>query len=159
MSSSQNRYDGAKPRAGFVLGVPEMARILIVRENDSDTEQLKSVFLESGLIAEHANTMTAGCEAARSGRFQVVFCTPNLADGSWRRLIDVAHHFALDFEVILLARTFGLDQWAEALQQGAFDVLDVLRELPKAGEAAKRALGVGYLKRFRPCPMHVEYAN
>ena len=48
---------------------------------------------------------------------------------------------SLSLEVILLARTFNLNQWGEALQAGAFDVLDVLCDLPKAAEAAKRALG------------------
>jgi len=30
--------------------------------------------------------------------------------------------------------------------------MDVLRDLPKAAESAKRALGSPYLKRFRPRP-------
>jgi len=85
----------------------------------------------------------------------VVFCSPFLPDGSWKRLIDVANHFGLNFEVILVARTFDLSQWAEALQVGAFDVLDVLCDLPKAAEAAKRAFGTAYLKRFRSCPEQV----
>ena len=74
-----------------------------------------------------------------------------MADGSWRRLIDVANHYGLSFEVILLARTFDFNQWGEALQVGAFDVLDVLCDLPKAAEAARRALGTDYLKRFQGC--------
>ena len=78
--------------------------------------------------------------------------TPLLADGSWRRLIDAENHHGLSYEVILLARSFYLNQWAEALQVGAFDVLDVLCDLPKASEAAKRALGTAYLKRFHPRP-------
>lgn len=140
------------PPAGLILTVPLMARILIVSEDDSDTERLKAALWEAGLTSESAKSITAGCEAARSGRFQVVFSTPLAADGSWRRLIDVASHNGLTFEVILLARNFDLNQWAEALQVGAFDVLDALCDLPKASEAAKRALGTGYLKRFRPRP-------
>jgi len=67
-------------------------------------------------------------------------------------LIDAENHHGLSYEVILLARSFYLNQWAEALQVGAFDVLDVLCDLPKASEAAKRALGTAYLKRFHPRP-------
>ena len=139
-----------QPRAGLTLTIPDMARILIVCEKDSDTEALKTAFREAGLASESANSIAAGCEAAKSGRFQVVFSTPLLADGSWRRLIDAANHYGLSFEVILLARSFDLNQWAEALQVGAFDILDVLCDLPKASEAAKRAFGTAYLKRFRP---------
>ena len=133
----------------------EEARILIVCDDDSITERLSIVFREAGFISECAKSITAGCESARSGRFQVVVTTPVLGDGSWRRLIDVANHCGLSFEVILLARTFDLKQWAEALQVGAFDVLEVLCDLPKAAEAAKRAIGAAYLKRFRLPPERV----
>jgi DNA-binding NtrC family response regulator len=126
-----------------------MPEILIVSDNHSDMQELKVVFRKAGLTSEVATTMTAGCESAISGRFQVLFSSPLLADGSWRRLIDVADHHALNFEVILLARTFDLNQWGEALQVGAFDVLDVLCDLPKAAETARRALGAHHLKRFR----------
>jgi len=127
-----------------------MTQILIVSDNDSDTEELKVVFEQAGLTAESVTSITAGCESAISGQFQVVFSTPVMADGSWTRLIDLANHYDLNFEVILLARSFDLNQWGEALQVGAFDVLDVLCDLPKAAETAKRALGTDYLKRFQP---------
>jgi DNA-binding NtrC family response regulator len=81
--------------------------------------------------------------------FRWSFPHPVISDGSWKRLVEVANAYGLGFEVILLARTFDLNQWAEALQVGAFDVLDVLCDLPKAAETAKRALGMDYLKRFR----------
>ena len=149
MMLTQNGSDGTKFHAGLTLKVPDLPRMLIVCDNDSETERLKTVFREADLTSESAKSITAGCESARSGRFQVVFSTPLLADGSWRRLIDVAQHYDLSFEVVLLARTFNLSQWTEALQDGAFDVLDVVYDLPKAAEAAKRALGAAYLRRFR----------
>ena len=67
-----------------------------------------------------------------------------MADGSWRCLIDAANHYGLSFEVILLAQNFDLNQWVEALQVGAFDVLDVLVDPLKAAEtdATKRALEI-----------------
>ena len=129
-----------------------MAQILIVSDNDSDADQLKTVFRKAGLTSESANSITTGCELAKSGRYKVVFSTPLAANGSWRRLIDVANHYGLSFEIILLARTFDLSQWAEALQVGAFDILDVLCDLPKAAESAKRALGAAHLMRFQPRP-------
>lgn len=146
---TQKESDGIQAHAGLTLKVPDLARILIVCDNDSDTERLEIVFREAGLTSESASSITAGCEVAKSGRFQVIFSTPSLGDGSWRRLIEVAQHYDLSFELVLLARSFNLNQWAEALQDGVFDVLDVVCDLPKAAEAAKRALGAAYLKRFR----------
>ena len=131
---------------GLTSRVPDM--ILIISDSDSDTERLKTTFREAGLTLESTNSMTAGCAMAKSGRFQVIFSTPFLADGSWMRLIEVASQRNLGFEVVLLARTFTFNEWAEALQVGAFDVLDVLCDLPKAAEAARRASGSFFLKHF-----------
>ena len=136
-----------QPRAALTLTVPETARILIVCDNDSDTERLVTAFREAGLTSESVNSIAAACEA-KSGRFQVVFSAPLLRDGSWRRLIDAASQHKLGFEIVLLARTFTFNEWAEALQVGAFDVLDVLCDLPKAAEAARRASGSFFLRHF-----------
>ena len=96
--------------------------------------------------------MTAGCEAAKSGRFQVIVSTPLLRDGSWKRLTDIANHYDLGFEVVLWARNFDLAEWVEALKDGAFDVLDAMCEPPKALEATRRALWAAYLKGAGPNP-------
>jgi DNA-binding NtrC family response regulator len=148
-SQTRKTADQTEPDAGLPLRTPDTAHILIVSDNDSDVKELKIVFQKAGLTSESAPSITAGCASAISRRFQVIFSTPVMADGSWRRLIDVANHYGLSFEVILLARNFDFNQWGEALQMGAFDVLDVLCDLPKAAEAARRALGTDYLKRFR----------
>ena len=122
------------------LRVPDEARILIVSDDDSDAERLKTIFRQAGFNSELAKSMAVASESAKSGRFQVVVSTPLLADGSWRCLVEAAHHYDLGFEVVLLARTFDLSQWAEALEAGAFDVPDALDELPKAAGVAKLAL-------------------
>jgi DNA-binding NtrC family response regulator len=127
----------------------DSARILIVCETDSDAGQLITLLQNAGLESESADNMKAGCESARSGRFGVIFSTAFKGDGSWKRLIELADQYDLNFEIILLARTFELGQWAEAMQVGAFDVLDLVFDLPRVAEVAQRALGAAYLKRFR----------
>jgi DNA-binding NtrC family response regulator len=149
--SSNVIYKG-KPYAGSTLRAQAMIQTLIVCDNNSHTEQLKINLQEAGLTSESENSMTAGCESAKSGQFDVVFSAPHLGDGSWKRLIDVAQSCNLTFEVIVLARSFNLNQWAEALQDGAFDVLDVVYDLPRAAESARRAFGAAYLRRFRSRP-------
>jgi DNA-binding NtrC family response regulator len=119
----------SKTRSRLTLKVPDGARILTVCDDDSDTERLKTTLQEAGFVSEGARSITADCEAAKSGRFQVVVSTPLLlSDGSWRRLTDIANHNDLGFEVVLWARNFDLAEWVEALKEGAFDVLDALCE-------------------------------
>ena len=142
--TTQTRVISDETKPGTTL----TSRVLIVCDDDSNTETLQTVFREAGFLSECAKSITAGCEAAKSGRFEVIVSVPVLSDGSWRRLIDVADHYDLSFEVVLLARTFDLNQWAEALEEGAFDVLDALQELPRAAEVASRALGAGHLKPY-----------
>jgi DNA-binding NtrC family response regulator len=127
-----------------------MAQILIVSENDSDTGRLQTAFRDAGLTSEVAKSITAGCELAKSGRFEVMFCRPGLGDQSWRRLIDTADRYDLSFEIVLFTRTFDLNEWGDALQVGAFDVMDALYDLPKAAEVAKRALRGTPQKRIQP---------
>ncbi len=118
-----------------------MAQVLIVSDNQSDTDRLKAAFRAAGFEVESANSMEEGCKSAKSGRFQVIFSSPILDDGSWTRLIEVANQRGLSLEIVLLARHYDLSQWAAALGAGAFDVLDVFVDLPNAAEAANRALG------------------
>ncbi len=150
LTLNHGRLDKEKPLPGLASTFPDMPQVLIVCDNDYDSQRLEAAFGDVGLASERTNNMAAGCELARSGDFHVIFSSPRLNDGSWMRLIEVANNYGLSFEVILLTRTFDLNQWGEALQVGAFDVLDILRDLPKAAEAAKSALGAAYLKRFGP---------
>jgi DNA-binding NtrC family response regulator len=148
----QQEVNETQSFASTVARVPDGARILIACEDQSTTERLKNIFREAGLISESTRSMTEACRSAKSGRFQVVVSTPTLSDGSWERLIGIAHHFDLGFEVVLWARNFDLMEWSEALKEGAFDVLDATRELPKAAEVIKRALWAAYLKGAGPHP-------
>lgn len=130
--------------------VPDGARILIVCDSDSEAERLKSGLPKEKVIAECVGNITQGCEAARSGRFQVIFSAPQLIDGSWGRLVDIANHYDLHFEVVLWARNFDLSEWAQALNEGAFDVLDSMHEQRKIAEVTKRALWAAFLKGAGP---------
>jgi DNA-binding NtrC family response regulator len=152
ITQTQESTGESKTHSGSALKVPDGARILIVCDDDSDTERLKTILREAGFVSECAKSLTAGCEAAKSGRFQVVVSTPLLRDGSWRRLTDIANHYDLGFEVVLWARNFDLAEWVAALKDGAFDVLDAMCDPPKAIEATRRALWAAYLKGAGPSP-------
>jgi PleD family two-component response regulator len=139
-------------RASLQLNFPEGARILIVCDNDSDTKRLRTLLMEAGFASDCAKSIATACEAAKSGLFQVVVSIPQLRDGSWKRLTEIAHHYDLHFEVVLWAHNFDLREWAEALEDGAFDVLDAVNELPSVVQVIKAGLWAAYLKGAGPQP-------
>ena len=139
-------------RSGLQSNIPDGARILIVCDDDSDRKRLTTLLWEAGFALDCAKSITTGCEAAKTGHFQVVFSTPQLRDGSWWRLTDIAYHYDLRFEVVLWAHNFDLREWAEALDQGAFDVLDAVYEQSRVVEAVKCAWWAAYLKGSRLNP-------
>jgi DNA-binding NtrC family response regulator len=156
-SQSEETNSRVDEGSALIRKVSEKARILIVCDDDSITKRLKIAFQEACLSSEVVQSMTAGCAFARSGGFQVVFTTPVLRDGSWRRLTDIASQYDLGFVVVLVASGYDFHQCAEAVKEGAFDVLDPMRDLPKTAEAARCALWAAYLKGAGPCPEVVSH--
>ena len=146
MTLTQQPIHEIEDHAGLMVRPSDGARILILCADDWITGQLETALGQAGFISQTARSITTGCAFAKSGLFQVVMATPVLADGSWRRLVDVARHYDLGFVVVLVASSLDSNQWAVALEDGAFDVLDALHELPRAAEVAKRALWAAYLK-------------
>jgi|SRR5580704_5684702 DNA-binding NtrC family response regulator len=142
---------GAGDKAGMMPELPKGSQILIVGD-DENAEQLVANLQKAGIGSRTAKNMTEACECVRSGDFQAVLSKPMLIDGSWRRLIDVANHYDLGFEVVLVARDFGHAAWSEALDEGVFDVLDTLSNQPGAAEVTRRALWAAYLKGAGPKP-------
>jgi DNA-binding NtrC family response regulator len=125
--------------------IPVTPRILIVTDNDKLAETLEPPLRRAGFLTTRARDLSQGNEAAESGNFSVVVTTPQLRDGSWKELAVTAHQCRPRFAIILVARTFDLGDWAQALEDGAFDVLDALYELPRAVETVRRALWTEYL--------------
>jgi DNA-binding NtrC family response regulator len=136
----------AEPLAKVAFGIPDEARILIVGEDNAHADQLKIALGKAGFLSETVRSITDACDAAKSGRFQVIVTVPSTRDGSWLRLVDVARHYDLRLEIILMARSFDLTEWADALNEGAFDVIDVLREMPSAGRVVASAFWAAYLR-------------
>ena len=151
----QVEIDEVKPVARLALRIPDGARILIACEDEFLTQKLMDILGEAGLFLDSVTSMTAACDLARSGRFQVIVCTPELSDGSWRRLLDVAKQYDLGFEVILLIGSSHFSEWNSAIEEGVFEVLDTAHELPKTLEVIQHALWASYLKGTGPRPRTV----
>lgn len=136
------------PRTGWE-GQLKM-QILVVNENDSVPERLAKALPEAEFTLEHAKGIAAGCELARSGRFQIIVTSQTFADGTWRRLVDIATHYNLGFAVIVLATACDMQEWADALECGAVDVLDAFYELPRVAQSIRCAAWAAYLKGAGP---------
>src|ERR1700688_249575 len=102
-------------RSGLQSNIPDGARILIVCDDDSERRRLGVWCLEAGVAVDCAESIATGCEAAKSGQYQVVVSIAQLSDGSWRRLTDIANYYDLPFEVVIWPRPFVLEQWREPL--------------------------------------------
>src|SRR5256884_4824446 len=66
----------SKTRSGLTLKVPDGARILIVCDDDSDTERLKTILQKAGIVSECAKSFTAGWVAAQTRRVPGVVSPP-----------------------------------------------------------------------------------
>jgi DNA-binding NtrC family response regulator len=146
------RAQDAADGSSACLPDPAKAPVLIVSNDDTISNGLEMILRDVGVFSERVTSMAAGCESARSGRFQVVVTAAVLSDGTWKRLTDLASHHRPGFAVIVVATAFDLKKWAAALEDGAFEVVDGLNELPRVSEAVKRALWVAYLKGTGPFP-------
>ena len=67
-------------RSGLPSKVHDEPRILIVCDDNSETARLTAVLRSAGIFSDGAGSIAEGCEAAKSGRFQVVVSTPLLRD-------------------------------------------------------------------------------
>jgi DNA-binding NtrC family response regulator len=129
--------------------LPRGSQVLIVGDH-ANSDEIVATLHDAGIESKTAKSMTEACECVRSGQYQAILSKPLMNDGSWRRLIDVAHHYDLGCEIVLVARDFDHATWAEALNDGAFDVLETLSSQMGAAEVTKRALWAAYLKGAGP---------
>jgi len=131
---------------GLKPGILAKPRILIVNDSDTISGNMETILLRAGFAFERVRSMRAGCDSARSGEFQVVITVPNLSDGSWKRLAYVDRHHRPGFVIILVATDSNPAEMGQALEDGAFDVIDAQHALQDVAESARRALWAAYLK-------------
>ena len=89
---------------------PAEPRILIVSEDNAISRELELTLLHGGFISERIKGMSAACDCAKSGRFQVVVTAPLLHDGSWKRLTYIDRHYRPGFVIIVVAANFDMNE-------------------------------------------------
>src|SRR3989442_3349535 len=74
------------------LRVPDEARILIVSDDDSDAERLKTIFRQAGFNSELAKSMAVASESAKIRRVSMGRSTPLPAGRALKGLVLGANH-------------------------------------------------------------------
>jgi DNA-binding NtrC family response regulator len=119
-------------------------RILLACEDILIAGELAAVFGRANLRSERAMDFKSACKLLKSGRFQVAFATPGVPGGSWEKLMDFARDTGQAVLFVIVARSFDLSDWGNCLKKGAFDVLDSISEISKAGEVAMQAFSAAH---------------
>jgi DNA-binding NtrC family response regulator len=119
-------------------------RVLIACEDVQVADELVEVLKSTHLRLERAVNFTSACKLLKTGKFQVVFATPRIPGGSWKKLMDFAYSRGQTVSFVVVARSFDLSDWANCLKNGAFEVLDLVRELSRASDVAMQAFSAAW---------------
>jgi DNA-binding NtrC family response regulator len=112
---------------------------LIVCEDGQIADELLEVLKKADLRSELAMDFRSACKLLKTGNFQVVFTTPGVPGGSWEKLMEFVRGNGETISFVIVARSFDLSDWANCLKNGAFEVLDSMSEISRAGEVAVKA--------------------
>ena len=123
-------------------------RILAVSPQDNDLAVLSRILSHSAWTSVTASTVAEAARHLASNHFHVVLSERRLADGDWKRILDLTSRMTEPAQVIVLYRDGDERLWAEVLNLGAWDVLikpfhpkEVYRTIHSAwqhGSAARR---------------------
>lgn len=127
-------------------------RMLLAVDDKAIYARLPPILLHAGITIQRERSMKTAYECARFGGFHVVVTAPVLFDGEWNRLAHLASDCRSSFVVILVANEFTAEQRAMALEDGAFDVLSTMQDLPRLVEVVRGAFWAAYLKGAGPRP-------
>jgi DNA-binding NtrC family response regulator len=118
---------------------------LIACDDDSVVEQLRINFRAANFNFESTKSFRAACRYVDSSWFDVVFTAPLLCDGAWQQLLEFARSRDSGLPFVVMARAFDIRDWDESMKSGAFDVLDIVEEMPRAAEVARQAYSTAIL--------------
>jgi DNA-binding NtrC family response regulator len=144
-SHNHPQFTSSKPRGSA------KPRILIACDDLATAELLRIIFLASNFNSQPAKDFEDACKCARSGRFQVVFTASTLGDRSWRQLFEFAKSCDPAIAFVVMARSFDLQDWGESLRMGAFDVLNLMREIPNVAKVASQAFSFATARALQSC--------
>jgi DNA-binding NtrC family response regulator len=97
--------------------------ILFVSPYPQDATSLAHLLGENALPVKHADSLHDAESKLRGNRFRVVLTEAQLADGTWRDVLDLARKLPHPVEVVVTHPWADAGFWAEAINIGAYDLL------------------------------------
>jgi two-component system NtrC family response regulator len=113
--------------------------ILSVSPLEEDHQFLRSVVSHSAWALFQAGTLADALNLLRQRDFSVVLCERELMPGTWTDLLEAIRHLAHPPSLIVVSKLADDCLWAEALNLGAWDVLQKPFERTEVLRSAKTA--------------------
>lgn len=123
---------------------PETAKVitvLAVSPFEEDHARLREIFCHSRWKLYSAITWREALQCVQATVVNLILCEQNCPEGSWRDLFARIDQLPAPIPFVVCGESPNLDLWAEAINEGVFDVLsrpfdtlEVLRTVPASGQ-------------------------
>src|SRR5262249_10220268 len=97
--------------------------ILVVSGRFENKRTLLHILYDLPVFVFTSSTVREAHEVLATRPIRLVFCEENLADGSYRNLLDSIHSAQPSTQLVLMLSTGEWDEYLEALKLGAWDVV------------------------------------
>jgi DNA-binding NtrC family response regulator len=98
-------------------------RVLAISPQETDLAVLSRILSHSAWTLETASTIAEAAARLQSSHYHVVLSERKLADGDWKKALDLTSRMTEPAQLIVLSRDGDEKLWAEVLNLGAWDVL------------------------------------
>lgn len=131
--------------------------VLVVSSDLTLRRRLADILVSLGIDPVRLSTLRECHEVLEQRRVGLVFCDPRLSDGNYHDLLAAYPTPAARPRVVVTSGTADWDEFKEAIQRGAFDVIpvpcrhtDVEWMVIQAKRAERQAGTLGLLRAERP---------
>lgn len=100
-----------------------LARILFISGREQDARHLSAMLHKLPLQLEHVPSLQLARNLLEHEEYCVILTESDLPDGTWLNVLDLARELPRETEVIVTDPRADARFWAEALNQGAYDLL------------------------------------
>lgn len=121
--------------------------VLFLSPFQRDASELGRLIQDTGAQIIHARSIREAGARLRAMRYDVVLTEAELEDGSWREVVRLVRQNASGTEVVVTHPFADVRLWAEAINLGAYDVLQQPFE-----ESEVRRILSSAARRVEPLP-------
>jgi DNA-binding NtrC family response regulator len=117
---------------------------LLVHDQEESFQALEQALLNQGVRTQHAHTCSEASAALRGPRSpRLVLTDPNLADGTWADVLNLASAKRGAVPIIVVSRLVDIDLYLRRLESSASDFFVIVPPLLPAelAQAVKTAMG------------------